>query len=148
MVAFSDQNHAAQLCSSEAARPRLEKITGLKFKSLKDLAKRLPVGVTLVEPLGLKTGEIWIRFPVGERIGWLVIDAFCGSKMTSAKQECQSPELLKTFPSYGIENRDQYKDWVLEQIEQDQPTLIIPCHGSIVRNSKLAIKLEHLVAGL
>ena len=101
--------------------------------------------MTLIEPQGLKTGEVWIRFAVGNNIGWFVIDAFCGSKMTTTNQVCSSPELLKTFPSYGIANQKTYEAWLLEQIECDKPVLIIPCHGSIIRDSQLATKLEALI---
>jgi len=146
LVAYSEHFPVAQICSTEAANPRLEKITGLTIESLKGLSKRLPTGMTFIEPQGLKTGEVWIRFAVGKNVGWFVIDAFCGSKVTTSNLECNSPELLKTFPSYGVANQDLYKAWVFEQIEHDRPTLIIPCHGSIIRDSKLAIKLEKLVA--
>jgi len=91
LVAYSEHFPVAQICSTEAANPRLEKITGLTIESLKGLSKRLPTGMTFIKPQG-------------------------------------------------------HKAWVFEQIEHDRPTLIIPCHGSIIRDSKLAIKLEKLVA--
>ena len=148
LTAFSEYFNSAQLCSSDAARPRLEKITGLITEPLIHLSSHLPKGMTLIEPEGLKPGEVWLRFLVGDKVGWMVIDAFCGSKMTASKQFCEDPELLKTFPTYGIADRDRYKMWVLEQIKQDQPVLIIPCHGSIIRDSALASKLEALIATL
>lgn len=146
LTTFNQHYPNALLCSTDAARPRLEKITGLHTKTLADLSEKLPDRFNLIEPQGLKTGEVWLRFPVGKQIGWLVVDAFCGSKMTSSSQRCDTPELLKTFPSYGIANRDIYKEWVSEQIQQDKPALIIPCHGSIIRDTRLSEKLSQLIS--
>jgi len=145
---FSEHYPQALLCSTKAAMPRLEKITDLNFSTLNSIVELLPKGVSLIEPQGLKTGEVWVRFSVGKEIAWFVVDAFCGSKMTSKKQECDSPELLKTFPSYGVANRGLYKDWVLAQIEQDKPVMIIPCHGCVIRGANLASKLKQLITTL
>ncbi len=135
----------AQICSSTRSKERLEKITGLAFKPLTAVKKKLPNGFAFIEPKGLKTGEIWIKFPLDRRAGWFVVDAFSGRKMTSTKNECNEPEILKTFPSYGIADRAVYKQWAFTQIKKDKPTLIIPCHGSMIGSTSLPAQLEKLL---
>jgi len=145
---YSESFPAAQLCCSEAAKPRLEEVTELSFKSLTAISKNLPDGFDFLTPDGLKTGEIWIKFPMTRGCGWLVVDAFSGKKMSSKNHECNTPELLGTFPSYGIADKAVYKKWVLAQIKKDKPTTIIPCHGSIIRNTKLPQLLNSLIKSL
>lgn len=148
LAAFHAAHPRAQLCAPSAARPRLEKLTGLKIKTLTALARKLPAGISLLEPAGLKTGEMWIRFKTGTTIGWFVTDAFCGKTMSGSVQQCNTPLLLGTFPSFGIADRLLYKDWLLSQIEHDKPKLIIPCHGSVITAPNLPAKLVKLIAPL
>lgn len=138
----------AQICSSKDASPRLAEITGLTFKTLAAVSKKLPAGVEFIAPEGLKTGEVWIKFQIGRKCGWFVTDAFSGKKMSAKIHECDTPELLKTFPNYGIADKDVYKKWVLARIKTDKPTTIIPCHGGIIRNAKLPELLNKLMKNL
>ena len=148
LLSYVERYPHTQICSSTAAKPRLEKNTGLTFKALTIIEKKLPKGFTFLEPKGLKTGEVWIKYPVEDACGWLVVDAFSGRQMSLEKHECKEPEMLKTFPSYGIADRDVYKKWVLNQIRNDKPTVIVPCHGSIVRNPNLPDILGNLVENI
>jgi len=143
---FSKQFPGASICASSAARPRLEKITGNKLKPLTSLVRRFPSNVELLEPKGLKTGEIWLRLHTTDQCTWLVCDSFSGKKMTATSSSTRVPTLLGTFPSYGVDNSEIYSQWVLNQIEQDQPTKVIPCHGSIVEDLKLPGKLAKLMS--
>lgn len=146
MVSFREQFPKASFYASSVAKIRLQEKTGLKFKSLSPVKKLLPANMTIYEPVGLKTGEVWLRFNVGKSVGWAVGDAFCGNK--TATKETKVPELLGTFSSYGVEKKQMYLDWVLNKIYEDKPTLIIPCHGNIIRNTALPGKLMKLLAKL
>lgn len=129
----------AVLCAPEAAISRLENITGLKFASLEELSRLLPKNADFVFPDGLKTGEAWLRIQTGEFVAWIVVDAFCGLDAGA------SPGLLKTFPSFGVADKEVYKTWVLQQIEDDDPKVLLPCHGPVVRSGNLSSELRVLV---
>jgi len=93
---------------------------------------------------GLKTGEVWIRVIDAQHTTWLVVDAFSGPKIKAANIASE-PEMLGTFPKFGVSDRPQYLEWVAEQIRQDNPTMIVPCHGSIICNSQMSKSLQELL---
>jgi hypothetical protein len=141
-AAFDD----AQLICSDAANPRLEKITSRKFSGFAALSGELPACVSLIEPEGLKTGEVWLRVQSGTRVAWIVTDAFCGLKKTDDEQ----PKIgfLKTFPKYGVRNSDLFSSWVRNRLELEAPDLILPCHGEQVRGSALKPDILSLLSEL
>jgi len=151
LVSFSVLHPRAAICASQSASPRLKKLTGLAVKPLTSLSRKLPTGFKLLEPEGLKTGEVWLRFPVERGVGWLVADSFSAKKMTAtstATSASSVPTLLGTFPSYAVADQEVYLDWVQAMIKQDKPQLVIPCHGSVIQGSGLADKLTRLVSTL
>ena len=135
-------------CAPQGAVRRLEKITGHSFEKTERLAALLPDDTDIVEPAGLKTGEIWIRKRGDGPTLWMVVDAFKGPKDAPALSWSETPELLKTFPKFGIRDRDAYRNWLLAQIARDQPQALVPCHGGLVRTPDLPIRLEALVEDL
>lgn len=126
----------ARLIAPPASRPRLEKITGLAFDDLDALRDKLPDGVRIVSPVGLKTGEVWLITATG----WLVVDAFAGPS-----GQDPSPSLLGTFPKFGVGDRARYADWVRESITSELPHTLVPCHGDIIHDPDLPEKLTDLV---
>lgn len=138
----------ALLCAPDYAAPRLRKITGLGFSGLEALDPLLPATFDVVTPEGLKTGEVWLRTKDADQTAWLLVDAFCGPKMTKGALEADTPETLGTFPTYGTGDQTTYKSWVKKQISKDKPEILIPCHGAVVRAKDLAVKLEKLVDDL
>lgn len=136
----------ADLVCSEAARPRLEKLTGQEFGSLSTLAEALPPTVELVEPEGLKTGEVWMIVRSKSDVVWIVTDAFCG---TMEKDEATAQVgFLKTFPKYGLKDKVRFSDWVSARLEKETPTMIIPCHGEIVRGTDMRNQIPTLLETL
>jgi len=134
----------ASLCASPAAQTRLTKITGLAFDGLNGLAAELPDGMEVLVPEGLKTGEAWIRIAGPQAVAWLVVDAFSGPKGKPGSV-AQEPELLGTFPKFGVGDRARYVAWVKQQIQRDQPYMIVPCHGDITRGPDLTARLLALI---
>ena len=134
----------ACLCASDAARPRLEKVTGLNFETLAAFQAALPANTTLIEPEGLKTGEVWLRVLGSNCVAWIVVDAFCGPKGKNFTVAGE-PAMLGTFPRFGVRDKQGYFEWLEKQIREDKPTMIIPCHGTVVSNLNLARKLEILL---
>jgi len=134
----------ASLCAPTEARSRLKKITGFKFTGLDALQGVLPDNVHLVYTQGLKTGEIWIR-AVGTRCtAWLVVDAFSGPKGKPGNIAGE-PDMLGSFPKFGVGDRACYIRWVAAQIRDDKPTMLLPCHGGVVSSPRLAKKLQNLI---
>jgi len=62
---------------------------------------------------------------------WVVTDAFCGTK-DGGSEFSQKPELLGTFPKFGIKDRSVYLNWLSAEVETQRPTTLIPCHGALV----------------
>ncbi|MET1415938.1 hypothetical protein ABVF61_26955 [Roseibium sp. HPY-6] len=136
----------ARLVCTDAARPRLDKITGQRFEPLSSLADALPDNVEFAEPEGLKTGELWLIVRTGNELAWIVTDAFCG--LQDNENEAAHPGFLKTFPKYGLKDKARFSDWVRERLEEESPTMIIPCHGEIVRGTSLRTELDNLLKTL
>lgn len=136
---------ARRVCS-EAARPRLEKVTSQDFENLQALNDQLPRNVTLVEPEGLKTGEVWLRVECGDNLAWIVTDAFCGEGASNTK--AASLGFLKTFPRYGVQDADRFAFWVQERLRQEVPTHVLPCHGPAVSGPDLGADILRLLERL
>lgn len=134
----------AKLICSERAQPRLAKQTGLAFDFLPSLQPLLPGSYRIVEPDGLKTGEVWLVVKTTSESLWIVCDSFAGhtEKVGSISSRVT---LLRTFPTYGIEDRGAYAAWVQAQMTEEAPSMILPCHGSIVQNTELPADIATLL---
>lgn len=132
----------ARLCCSASAAPRLEKITNLKFNDLCDID--FTGGVEIVEPPGLKSGEIWLIFKKPSQAAWFVTDCFCGPRNFDDDARSDQPELLSTFPKYGLRDHRVYLPWLRARVALDKPKLLVPCHGGIVSGNHLPQKLMEL----
>ncbi|MDX8351278.1 hypothetical protein [Cognatiyoonia sp. IB215182] len=135
--------HAA-LMSSKAAAPRLKKITGLAFSDVNALAPQLPEGTRVLEPEGLKTGEVWWEITEEDEVAWVVTDAF-STKRYPAGEEADVPSMLGTFPKYGIKDSGKFCRWVEQQLALRPPTILLSCHGSPLRDANLATALQQLL---
>jgi len=125
----------AALVCSDAARPRLEKVTGRQFGSLSALSNALPPNVDLVEPDGLKTGEVWMVVRTGKDVVWVVTDTFCG--VLEKGDDAARFGFLKTFPKYGLQDKQRLSTWIGNRLETEVPSIVVPCHGEIVRGANL-----------
>ena len=135
----------ASICTSPGARERLEQKTGLRFQGLTKLRRLLRPNMRLTTPAGLKTGEVWVSISDVRYRAWMVVDAFCGPKRKKGDRASE-PDILGTFPKFGLGDRAAYLEWLERQIELDKPTAIIPCHGAVIVNEQLPDKLRRLVA--
>lgn len=134
----------AQIVAPDGTRQRLKKVTGITFRNLDGLIADLPKGMHLVQPQGLKTGEVWIITDTTGAPTWLVVDAFT-SKTEAGETTAM---LLKTFPTYGVKDPVVYATWAKQTITSDPPHILIPCHGDIVRGPSLGCDLDNLIAQL
>lgn len=143
LVEYINAFPKALLVASEGARPRLQKITGSEFELIHTLTKKLPSNIEIIDTAGLKTGESWIKIKKEKCVTWIVVDAFCSTDKNNTKVS-DEPQILGTFPKFGIKELDIYIPWLREQIERDQPTMIVPCHGSLIFSEALPSKLRRL----
>ena len=134
----------AGLYCSRSAEPRLRKITGLKFQSLDTLGAELPGHIRILEPAGLKTGEVWLEVDQPDETVWIVTDAF-SSERAPKGQLAENPAMLGTFPRYGVKDAATYRKWLERRLSDNQPTILVPCHGSPVKRSDLGASLIRLV---
>ena len=143
---YAEAYPEARLCASPAAIPRLIAQTGRVFEGLDELKHRFPISLSLLEPDGLKTGEIWVRSKTAALTAWFVVDAFAGAKMTGGQSMFSEPGFLGTFPNFGVRDKKLYCGWVAAQLAEDNPQLLVPCHGGITASSnlpKLLAKIQH-----
>lgn len=125
----------ARLIAPQACCDRLHKVTGAEFSSLERSVLALPDDMRLIPTQGLKTGEVWVIHSGG--LG--VVDAFAG-----AAGDGDTPQMLKTFPRYGVSDPQVYVAWVSAFMAREKPVILVPCHGGIVRNEALPALLTEL----
>ncbi|WP_187431641.1 hypothetical protein ROLI_013960 [Roseobacter fucihabitans] len=135
----------ASLVCSKGAEPRLKKITGLTFDPIDILKSKLADNQRILEPEGLKTGEVWIEVRTRSEIAWIVTDTF-SAKLHSPGVCAEAPSMLGTFPRYGVKDAWVFKDWANTQLSTDCPTILLSCHGSPVKAPDLDAQLIGLLA--
>ena len=141
---YSEQHPSAVRVCSDAAKPRLRKITGLSFETLETLRVQLPESVQILHPEGLKTGEVWMQVQHGETVAWIVTDAFSAERLPPGEFNTE-PSMLGAFPKFGVKDAPLFKSWVAQQIADKAPNLVLPCHGSPIRNRDLGAQILTLL---
>jgi len=144
LVEYSKWFPKADLVCSMAASPRLSKIIGLEFADIKMLAAKLPSHIKLIEPEGLKTGEVWFQIEYGKDVIWVVTDAFSGPSKLKGEYGSE-PQMLGTFPKFGVSDAAVYKSWLKTQLSRQAPTVLIPCHGRAVKSANLGAAMIKLL---
>ncbi len=144
LKSFSEQYLGAERVCSEAAKRRLRKITGLSFETSETLRVQLPESMQILHPEGLKTGEIWMQVQHGGTVAWIVTDAFSADRLSPGEFNTV-PSILGAFPKFGVKDAQMFKSWVAQQIAEQAPNLLLPCHGSPIRNRDLGAQLLTLL---
>ncbi|MEM9229371.1 MAG: hypothetical protein AAGB10_07150 [Pseudomonadota bacterium] len=116
----------------------------MTFAGLGPLDALLPEGCSIVRPDGLKTGEVWLVVKKAQERMWVVCDSFKGPK-GKLGHVGQTVEMLGTFSTYGIKDKVAYAAWLRDRSAADEPSMIIPCHGSMVRSAHLATDVVSLL---
>ncbi len=99
---------SASLLCSKSAEPRLHKITGLSFEPITKLEADLLEGQRILEPEGLKTGEVWVGIESEQERAWIVTDAF-SAPLHASGQFGETASMLGTFPRYGVKDAVTFK---------------------------------------
>ncbi|MCA9521699.1 MAG: hypothetical protein KC609_12030 [Myxococcales bacterium] len=137
------------------AMSRLAKQGHADLQPLARLRERLPAHLDVFEVPGTRVGETWLRFESAEGIGWVICDAFFNLPRLSHKLHLRLlSKLMSSGPGLaisslmkwgGVNNRKLYKGWLLEQLERDQPTILVPNHGDVLRGAELPARLRELI---
>jgi hypothetical protein len=141
----------AALVASADAAARVSKKTGLEFQPLEAAATALPEGVTVLEPPGLKTGEVWLRAETSRGVAWVITDAFfnlernpTGGMGLACRLLAVTPGLRvsRTYTMLAVADKAAHRAWVYEQLEHDRPRLLIPAHGRVLEADDLTDRLR------
>ncbi len=141
------------VASSVAAR-RLRKKLGFDLGDLDAARERLPAGAELVEPPGLKNGEVWLRLEHGGRVAWIVSDAFFNVEektrglfgfLLRITGTVPGLRIGRTFTFAAVGDKPGYRDWLLDRIAADRPAVLVPGHGNILTGDDLPERLDALV---
>lgn len=141
--------------ASATATPRLLKKTPCTIATLDALRARLPDHMSLLEPPGVRTGEVWLRAETSRGVAWVVGDAFFNMRGTPRVFVAVLMRLIGNAPGLRIggsfkllalKNSREYATWLSAQLEADNPTILIPGHGDIVESDDLPDRLRALVA--
>lgn len=141
--------------SSAVAARRLTSKCGHAFGSLDALRERLPSSITVLEPPGIKTGELWLRAETERGVAWVVSDAFFSVEnplkgmmgmILRATQTAPGLRIGSTFLWLALGDRRAYRRWLEERIEEDRPRLLVPSHGDVTHDDGLPDRLRALAA--
>jgi hypothetical protein len=124
--------------------------------SVADLKLLLPSDMNITEPPGHRAGDIWlIKYNENKSSLWVTCDSFLNydrvsnqpfarlmQKLLGAAPGLKMSQIVKWFI---LDDRKQFKKWLLEQIAIDNPVALIPSHGEVLLTDNLAIRLSSLL---
>lgn len=152
---FKTRYPALQCVASEAAIPRLQKVTNERFASFTQINALLPSGVSVIEPEGLKGGELWMTVRSQDKGPILVVcDAYFN--MPYVKKSifggilwltggAPGLRVSRVFRIIGMQKREAYRQWASRLFATFPPNILIPSHGAICRRNNLAAELLALI---
>lgn len=155
LKAWKEKYPGITAVASSRAMPRLKKkgVAGLQDLAL--LKNKLPENVSILEPPGVRFGEVWLRVSGSAGVAWIVCDAFFNYARFSKKPIARMiQKLSKAAPGlkisflvkrFMIVDKKKYKDWLFEQLDRDRPNTLVPAHGEILRATDLPQKIRDLV---
>ncbi len=143
-----------RIVAAAPAHKRLQAQTGgLLPEPLSLLQAQMPNHARILEPPGTKSGETWIEVDTSKGRIWVICDAFFnvhqaigGVKGAFLKLIQVTPGLQigKTFPWLALKDKNAYKKWLLERLEEGPPVVLVPSHGEILRDKALGDRLRTL----
>lgn len=141
----------AKVVSYPRGIPRLQKqVPGVSILGLEELQAALPEGVRLLIPTMAKQGEAWISAKTSQGTAWYTVDGIINEPRLPKGPVGWLMWVLgfragltinNFFKRVFLEDKKAFKAWLLEQLSQDQPTLLIPSHGRVLRDPELTKKL-------
>jgi hypothetical protein len=123
--------------------------------ALEERQPPLPDGYSVLLPPGHRAGDAWIKKESKQGCLWITCDSFLNYDRLSNQPVARfTQKLLDAAPGlkmsqvvkwFIIEDRAKFKTWVLNQLQLDKPTTMIPSHGEIAQSETLYKELNQLV---
>jgi hypothetical protein len=152
----------AVLYASKKAQPTLQyKVEKshpgkVVIHTLDKISPLLPPGYEYLVPPGHRAGDVWLKKTDEQGgVSWILCDSFLNyermsrhfiARMMQRLFDAAPGLKISTVQKYWIfDDREAFRDWVLAQLAQDKPTMMIPSHGEIARSDDLFMALEDLV---
>ncbi|WP_250655209.1 hypothetical protein [Alkalimarinus coralli] len=146
----------AKLYASEKASRRLKKKGFQNILPLENNRPELPAGYQVLIPPGHRGGDVWLsKRDDAQNNLWITCDSFLNYERVSNQPVARAlQKVLDAAPGLKIsqvikwlllDRRSAFKPWVLHQLQQDKPRILIPSHGEVERDSKLTERLEALI---
>jgi len=146
----------AKLYASKKAKKRL---VGKGFKQilmLENEQPQLPKGYEVLIPPGHRGGDVWLSKQGGENHNlWITCDSFLNYERVSKQPIARTLQsLLGAAPGLKIsqvikwlllDRKSKFKSWVLNQLQKDKPTILIPSHGEVDSDDNLTERLRYLI---
>ena len=156
--AWLEQYPDAALYASQRA---VDALIGKGFTHVTDLEHEqpaLPEGYSVLIPPGHRGGDTWlVKQSIGQGAVWITCDSFMNyARLSNQPVARLMQRAMKTAPGLKIshfvkylliDDKREFKRWALNQIEQDQPTTMIPSHGVMEQDKALPQRLRALLEG-
>lgn len=117
----------------------------------------LPFNYSILFPPGHRGHDVWVKkFDKSSKASvWITCDTFLNYERMSNQTIARAMQkLLGAAPGlkmsqvvkwFILDNKSTFKSWALKQIENDQPTILIPSHGEVLIEERLSEKLQALL---
>lgn len=124
--------------------------------SISELKRCLPNDMDISEPAGHRAGDVWLtKYNDNKTSLWITCDSFLNydrvsnqpvarlmQKILGAAPGLKMSQVVKWFI---LDERKEFKRWVLEKIITDKPTSLIPSHGEVLHSAFLGDQLTDLL---
>ena len=142
--------------AAPGAHKRLKKKGHAELAGLEAARALLPGGVELVEVPNNRVGEAWLTAEVegGGRV-WVVCDAFFNNArmprklsrkvLVKALRSGPGLSISRLFSWGALTGRGAYRSWLMERLQRDQPTALVPNHGEILIDPELTPKVAEVI---
>ena len=127
-----------------------------KIHSVAELKQLLPNNMDITEPAGHRAGDVWlIKHNENKTSLWITCDSFLNydrvsnqpvarfmQKLLGAAPGLRMSQVVKWFI---LDDRKDFKKWLIERIAIDNPVALIPSHGEVLISENLSIRLSGLL---
>jgi flavorubredoxin len=142
-----------------ASQRAVDALIGKGFAHVTDLEYEqpaLPAGYSVLIPPGHRGGDVWLaKQDAAHGSVWITCDSFMNyARLSNQPVARMMQRAMKTAPGLKIshfvkylliDNKRDFKQWALIQLEQDQPTTLIPSHGVVEQGEDLPKRLQALL---
>lgn len=146
----------ASLYASQKAKKRLAKKGFNRISALESHRPELPEGYDVLIPPGHRGGDVWLSKQGPDHSNmWITCDSFLNYDRVSNQPVARTLQaILGAAPGLKIsqvikwlllDEKAKFKPWVLNQLEKDRPSILIPSHGEVEHDDSLTEKLRALI---